>query len=337
MTHYYNEHHPAACDWLEELIRLGEIPAGFVDRRSVIDVRPSDLTGTTQAHFFAGIAGWAEALRLAGHATTAGIWTGSPPCQPFSLAGKKLGFTDPRHLAPQFLDLVAQCRPVWLFGEQVSSAAKAGWADFVQNALADAGYITAFAMLPAAGVGAPHKRERLYFGAYNVANAYGCDDLREIGRSRRTPPPVRRQGEAVASRIARRTGDLNDLAYSSGAGWQGRLQGRTDAQREDLNRHAGCNGAIEYADPLSGFWRGSDWVQCRDGGIRPIESGTFPLVDGFSASVGRGGDTGASRALNIYNTAEAAANRLRGYGNAIVPPVGAAFIKSFIEGVNDVL
>lgn len=335
--HYYNEYHAGACDWLEELIRLGLIPAGFVDRRSVEDVRPSDLAGVTRADFFAGIGGWAEALRLAGHATTKGIWTGSPPCQPFSVAGRKLGFKDPRHLAPQFLDLVAECRPVWLFGEQVSRAVKLGWAEFVQDALGKAGYISAFAVLPAAGVGSPHKRERIFFGAYLLANAYSGDGIGQDSGKRRTPPPARRKIEAMASRIVVGTGDAYDVGNTGSAGWERRLQGRTDSQREDLNRYAGRNGAISFNDPLAGFWRGADWVQCRDGGIRPVESGTFPLVDGFSASLGSGSNTRKPDALNIFNTAEAAAERLRGYGNAIVPQVAAEFVKSFMEGVRDVI
>lgn len=338
MTHYYNEFHAGAADWLEELIRLGAIPAGFVDRRSVEDVRPSDLKNTTRADFFAGIGGWAEALRLVGLADEAGIWTGSPPCQPFSVAGKKLGFDDPRHLAPQFLDLVGVCRPRWLFGEQVSRALRLGWAGFVQDELQKHGYITAFAVLPAGGVGAPHRRERLYFGAYNLVDSDRDHDRRTISRSRRTPPPARRTRKTLASGFALGTSDANDLGDTGSAGWERRLQGRQDQEWQTVTGHPGRVGAIEYTDPLRGFWRGADWVLCRDGGIRPVESGVIPLVDGFSADLGSGGDKGApSQGFNILNTAEAAANRLRGYGNAIVPQVAAAFVREFMESVNDVI
>ena len=338
MTHYYNEIHAGAADWLEELIRLGAIPAGFVDRRSVENVTPSDLTGTTQAHFFAGIAGWAAALRLAGHADTAGIWTGSPPCQPFSVAGKKLGFEDPRHLAPQFLDLVGKCRPRWLFGEQVSRALRLGWARFVQDELQKHGYITAFAVLPAGGVGAPHRRERLYFGAYDMVNADRNDGKRTEAGKRRTPPPARRARETVASGFAMGTSHAHHLGDASGTGWQGRLQGRTDQEWQTVPGYAGRISADSYADPLRGFWAGSDWVLCRDGGIRPVESGVVPLVDGFSPDLGSRGAAGApSQGYNILNTAEAAANRLRGYGNAIVPQAAAVFVTQFMESVNDVI
>lgn len=338
MTHYYNEFHAGAADWLDELIRLGAIPAGFVDRRSVTDVRPSDLEGVTRADFFAGIGGWAEALRLAGQAETAGIWTGSPPCQPFSVAGKKLGFEDPRHLAPQFLDLVGKCRPRWLFGEQVSRALRLGWARFVQDELQKHGYITAFAVLPAGGVGSPHRRERVFFGAYDMVNTNRDDDRRAIQRSRRTPPPARRAGKDVASWLTLGTSNAHGMGDTGSAGRERGLQGRTDQEWQTVPGYAGRISPIDYTDPLRGFWSGSDWVLCRDGGIRPVESGVVPLVDGFSPRVGSGSDQGApSQGYNIMNTAEAAANRLRGYGNAIVPQVAAAFVRNFMESVNDVI
>ena len=122
MTVYYNDHDKAVCAWLRELIRAGLIPKGEVDDRSILDVAPADLAGFTSCHFFAGIGGWAYALRLAGWPDARPVWTGSPPCQPFSAAGKGLSRDDPRHLAPHFVRLVRACRPDVLFGEQVASA-----------------------------------------------------------------------------------------------------------------------------------------------------------------------------------------------------------------------
>jgi len=63
---YYNEWDEHAADWLEQLIAAGLIPPGDVDRRSIRDVKPHDVRGYTQCHWFAGIGGWPYSLRLAG-------------------------------------------------------------------------------------------------------------------------------------------------------------------------------------------------------------------------------------------------------------------------------
>jgi len=63
---YYNEIEPFAADVLEHLISAGLIAPGYVDRRSIEDVRPDDLLGFTQCHFFAGVGVWSYALRRAG-------------------------------------------------------------------------------------------------------------------------------------------------------------------------------------------------------------------------------------------------------------------------------
>jgi len=62
MTAYYNEFDPKAAAWLRELIKAGHIAPGDVDERSIIDIRPSDVIGYTQCHFFAGIGVWSYAL-----------------------------------------------------------------------------------------------------------------------------------------------------------------------------------------------------------------------------------------------------------------------------------
>lgn len=163
---YYNEFDPNAAQWLRNLIARGAIPDGYVDDRSILDVKPADLAGFTQCHFFAGIGGWSLALALAGISPEVPLWTGSPPCQPFSVAGLQKGSADPRHLAPAFLDLIGECRPRRVYGEQVAAAVnKDDWLDALCIELEGQGYLFGASVLPAAGIGAAHKRERLFFGA----------------------------------------------------------------------------------------------------------------------------------------------------------------------------
>ena len=87
MTAYYNEHDPKTAAWLRELIKRDLIAPGYVDERSIEDVKPDELSKYTQCHFFAGIGGWSLALRIAGWPDDRPVWTGSCPCQPFSAAG----------------------------------------------------------------------------------------------------------------------------------------------------------------------------------------------------------------------------------------------------------
>lgn len=327
MAVYYNDSDPAACAWLRELIAAGHLPAGEVDGRSILDVQPADLCGFTQCHFFAGIGGWPHALRLAGVAEDWPVWTGSPPCQPFSQAGQRKGQNDDRHLAPAFLRLVAACRPDLVFGEQVASAAVLGpsgrtagtaaegatgwaWFDALADALEAASYAVAAADLPAACIGAPHIRQRLFFGAVAMEPDDGGlgHGLGARSQGRRGMP------ECPDQRAAGATGLAGGLANADG-----RIAGHGQLQRGRQYRcepQSGC--AADQDGPLvdptgtgatDGVWRDPDWLLCRDGRWRPVEPGTFPLVDGIPGRMGL----------------------LRGYGNAIVPPLAAEFVTAFLE------
>ncbi len=171
---YYNEIDPAAAQWLRNLIDAGHIAPGHVDERSIEDVVPSDLHGYTQCHFFAGIGVWSYSLRRAGWPDSRPVWTGSCPCQPFSAAGKGAGFADDRHLWPAFNHLIKQCRPPIVFGEQVASSDGLAWIDLVLTDLEAQGYAAGAVDTCAAGFGAPHIRQRLYWvGHTNAAGLEG--------------------------------------------------------------------------------------------------------------------------------------------------------------------
>lgn len=302
---YYNEWDAGAAAWLRELINNKLIPYGYVDERSITEVTPSDLEGFTQCHFFSGIGGWPLALQLAGIPASTQLWTGSPPCQPFSVAGKSLGFDDERHLAPAFLRLIRECKPQFLFGEQVAAAIGKYWLDFVFLNLEEKGYACGAAVLPACSVGAPHKRDRLFFGAHNLADTNNTRPQGRQGVSERTNEQPTGSGGLESG--------LADTEYNGH-----RRQTATETEQgSDKSRvwipDGGCV-AFEEPDttnPHNGFWSSADWLGCRDGKLRPVESGTFPLANGIPARVGR----------------------LRGYGNAIVPQVAAEFIKAFMRSV----
>lgn len=261
---YYNEYDLAAAEWLTHLIDKGLIPYGDVDTRSILDVSPEDLKGYTQCHFFAGIGGWAYALNLINVSTSLNLWTGSCPCQPFSSAGKKLGFNDERDLWGKFYELIKACRPKYVFGEQVSSAIAYGWLDRLTSDLGSVEYACASAILEAQNVGAPHVRKRLYWG--------GCQ-VSELENS-----------------------------YCIGHPWE-----------LSLGSEGGCSSELridskEQLPSSEHFWSNGKWTEGSYGKGLLLESGSFPLVNGVPNRV----------------------VKLRGYGNAIVPQVAAAFVRSFL-------
>lgn len=411
MAAYYNEIDPFAAKWLRNLIDAGHIAAGKIRRGDIKKLEKEAVENYTQAHFFAGVGVWSYALRCAGWPDRVPVWTGSCPCQPFSQAGRRRGVDDERHLWPTWAKLIEACRPPIIFGEQVASPDGREWLDTVLTQLEGMGYEVGATDLCAAGIGAPHLRQRLYFVA--IANGKRRERLRlrlrkrkegsDLSQARRSgeaseladDAEPRRQswrrdgeksnGEDTSREQPRRLRDARGMADTDGSiGDEGRteLRGRdhrSDAKERrrsrgddivglvgdarsarsgrdagkilgkkkgreekrkpvgdlvDVARAAGAARGVEDADiadaldeekprgwrlvqpethAARGFWHGADWIFCRDGKWRPVESGTFPLAHGASARVGR----------------------LRAYGNAIVAPLATSFIETVMEWLVD--
>lgn len=176
---YYNEYNTEAAAWLRELIKRKLIADGEVDERSITDVQANDIRGFTQCHWFAGIGGWSYALRLAGIPDDYPLWTASLPCQPFSSAGKQFGKDDERHLLPHFTELVRQCKPERILGEQVESAIRHGWLDDLQTTMEAESYAVGHCVLGAHSVQSYHIRQRLYWVAQNRLGNPSCSRRNE--------------------------------------------------------------------------------------------------------------------------------------------------------------
>jgi DNA (cytosine-5)-methyltransferase 1 len=216
---YYNEIDPYAAQWLRNLIAANLIALGDVDERSIADVHADDLRGYSQCHFFAGIGGWSYALRLAGWPDSRPVWTGSCPCQPFSVGavsnGGGKGQEDERHLLPVFAKLVAECKPSVVFGEQVANAIKWGWLDEAFTSFEAINYACGAAVMPALVVGARHERKRLYWVADSLRQGWSGyqQDNRAFGRA---AAPLAFDGDTLARAGRALDGDYSDLLSGDG-------------------------------------------------------------------------------------------------------------------------
>jgi len=343
---YYNEFDPKDAAWLWELIDMGMIGRGIVDDRSIIDVDYRDLYGFDQHHFFAGIGGWSYALRLAGWPDDRAVWTASLPCQPFSAAGKGLGKADERHLLPHFLELVKQCRPDVIFGEQVERAIAHGWLDDLQATMEAENYAVGHCVLGAHSIGAAHIRQRLYWVAdsykqglegrertectdkftlgenglvdrVGISNSAGSQQRIEAAETARYRRSVESAGDASRMGNAKHNGSSSvEIARSSLS------SGINSEERPRVSSESQGTGRSSIATNLSRCeeWQ---WLECRDGKLRPIEPGILPLAHGVPRGMVHSSDTNASQ--------EARKMRLHGYGNAIVPQVAAEFINAYMS------
>lgn len=328
MTAYYNENDEKAAATLRELISRGLIAPGDVDERSILDVRPVDVAGYTQCHFFAGFGVWSYAARLAGWPDGRPLWTGSCPCQPFSAAGKGGGFDDERHLWPAFHWLICQCKPAIVLGEQVASKDGLAWLDLVLADLEGADYTVGAADLCAAGFGSPHIRQRLWWVGVADAELPAQSRQRHVGGpGLREQTAMRSAGDRLADGLegnASHAGVFQEHAAHASGGMADATRQRQCSDEVGRDRFDGIklagtepwsdrshDGATGRPGPTNGFWGNVDWIGCRDNRWRPVEPGTFPLAHGYPERVGI----------------------LRGAGNAIVAPVAQGFIEAVMECV----
>ena len=297
MAAYYNEVNPHAAGWLRNLVAAGLIPAGDVDERSICDVQPDDLRGYVQCHFFAGLGGWAYAARLAGWPDDRELWSGSCPCQPFSVAGKGAGQADERHLWPEFFHLIRARRPAVIMGEQVAAAVGKDWLDGVSADLEGVGYACGAAVVPACAVDAPHRRDRLWFVAHEAMADTSGTGLQNAEQSERC-----QQGEPAAGerKAASERGGCGAVEYAD--------QFSAGSQREQRGGQFGRAGGDQEACAGSA-WGRAEWLPGADGKSPRVKPGVRLLAHGIPGRVGR----------------------LRAYGNAIVPQVAAEVIRAYLD------
>ncbi|MEE1947256.1 DNA cytosine methyltransferase [Pedobacter sp. KR3-3] len=258
------------------------------------------------------------------------VLTGGFPCQPYSLAGKRLGKEDERHLWPWMLNAIRQIRPGWIVGENVYGIIS--WNnglvfEEVQADLEAEGYFVQPYVLPAAGVGAPHRRDRVWFVAHaNGQRGHKGEGTETDDRKRTDQEPIPQRGQLRDQYPpAGRTGLSADTAGFGCDGGFGDRQGghvpdhldghapEAQPQRKIGKRRTGKAGTAEQWgwDGTSDYW--ADW---------PTQS---PVCTG---------NDGLSSGLDGITFSKWRKESIKAGGNAIVPQVAYRIFQT-IQAIHD--
>lgn len=364
---YYNENDPQKVAWLRELITAGAIALGDVDERSIKDVRPEDVKDYIQCHWFAGIGIWSYALRCGGWDDSRPVWTGSCPCQPFSAAGQRKGNADDRHLWPDWYKLIAVCKPRVVFGEQVSSKDGLGWFDLVRGDLEKSGYAAGGIDICAAGIGAPHIRQRLYWVGEGMAEPSGeRREWRGAGEAGDESRAEQRfDGFCAAGGMEHNSRDGRVERGTEPSGW-GIVGGCSDGGMGDVtsNHQRGASQPAVHGEgePVGGSG-GVEWVgnarNARNAGLEErhrepgYDGAQRAAIERTSGDADRPDRPGTSNQFwrdadwlrctdgkwrpvesgtqPLVNGAPGRVGRLRGYGDGIVAEQAAEFVRTYRE------
>jgi DNA (cytosine-5)-methyltransferase 1 len=273
------------------------------------------------------------------YANTIDILTGGFPCQPYSSAGKRLGKEDDRHLWPEMLRAIKEISPRWVVGENVLGIANwNGGLVFreVQSDLEAEGYEVQPYVLNAASIGAPHKRDRVWFVAYS--NLHGCNE---------------RNGNDEINPSEGRLNALGDINESNGNGdaadtmRHGSGESRKGGQPEQFDQNAIEGGDVadtEFIRLQYGSKTGQVLPEERDAKAErcksslPIKTNgygfkpnwqNFPTVSPICT-----GDDGISDRLDSITFSKWRNESIKAGGNAIVPQVVYQIFKTIEQYEN---
>jgi len=211
------------------------------------------------------------------------VVTGGFPCQPFSVAGKQKGTSDDRHLWPEMFRIIKTLQPRIVVGENVRGIVNIqdGMVfETVCTNLEDEGYEVQAFNIPAAGVGAPHRRERIWFIA-TLVDTIGNDERREISRSDEEERRIQEEyrTEHSTTRKSSRTSEIRngDNGYESveNSNNNGFERGFSKARNETITGEKSSSNGSEDTDNSSRRSDGrGDQIQPRtDGTIQGLRNG----------------------------------------------------------------
>lgn len=269
------------------------------------------------------------------------VLSGGFPCQPFSLAGARKGTADNRYLWPEMLRIVEEIQPRWVVGENVFGLLNWNRGMVFRQVLSDletAGYEVWPYVLPACGVGAPHRRNRIFFVAHanSLAGDRGTGD-----RPRQSIIDRQNSGGQKKTNFSSRLsaqGPATDPHSDNDLGKGGAMGGPQDETTSDRAESRGKG----ESDPPGRLTPDPNGEQRFEGRLYQEQSGKADGNTGrFHARSARkpwenfpsepplcGGNDGIPRELDRITFSAWRKESLKAYGNAIVPQVALQIFRS---------
>ena len=259
------------------------------------------------------------------HRGSIDILTGGFPCQPYSMAGQRRGKEDERHLWPEMLRAIGEIQPRWVVGENVLGLVNWNGGmvfDEVQSDLEAQGYEVLPFILPAAGVNAPHKRDRVWFVAY--CSDSGCFPTKTINE-RKEYISNDRNGIRTPFESNGEVRNASDTDYSRNAtpqsGDNGNWQEESSKRQQSLTKLGGLVNQGDDSDTKSIRQEYALENGKLEGG-RFRKSYKRNMWDSFPSKPPIcGGDDGIPRQLDGITFSKWRNESIKGFGNAIVPQV----------------
>ena len=259
------------------------------------------------------------------------IITAGYPCQPFSLAGERRGSEDDRHIWPYIFTIIQRKRPSWCVFENVYGHVSMGL-DEVLSDLEGQGYAARPFIVPACAADAPHRRDRVWIIARNMAHA---DSAQQSGES--ISGRVQAQHDHADSSSGIVGSGAQDVAHTDSSGSQG-LRREHEPLSERETEHAVGRGGEAVRDRTADVSDTSSKRQQRPGSHRNARNskahGERQTAKPFNGGVG-GFWLPEPAVGRVANGIPRRVDRLRGLGNAIVPQI-AMRIGQTIKAVHDI-
>ena len=232
------------------------------------------------------------------------IICGGYPCQPFSTAGKRKGKEDPRHLWPYVLDAIRTIRPRFALMENVRGHLTLGFGDVLAD-LASCGYSAEWQIISAASVGAPHRRDRLFFVAYPDSERSHQTEVNSTEGRQSALVDVARRGETLAYSEVFGGDERRNRSDSETSSGRSAIQSKTRGSGGIMADAKGSIGGCSESQSLGEVFR-----QTSESRERSSDEGAFGSWWQTEPDVGR-----------VAHGVSDRVDRLKGLGNAVVPQV----------------